>query len=76
MTDITKYKSIAVKLDAYKKIQSVAQERYMSVGSFVRYLADKEFDKYNQAKETNQKETLKRRLLKSVICIRQKIYTL
>ena len=59
MTDITKYKSIAVKLESYNKIQTIAQEKYMSISSLVRYLTDKEFDKFTEAKEVNQKETLK-----------------
>ena len=59
MTDITKYKSIAVKLESYNKIQTIAEEKYMSISSLVRYLTDKEFDKFTQTKEANQKETLK-----------------
>ncbi len=42
MTDITKYKSIAIKIDSYKKAKPLADRKYMSIGSFVRYLIDKE----------------------------------
>ena len=44
MTDIEKYKSIAIKIDAYKIAKPMADEKYMSMGAFVRYLIDKEYD--------------------------------
>ncbi len=42
MTDIEKYKSVAIKIDAYKKAKPMAEKKYMSMGSFIRYLIDKE----------------------------------
>ena len=45
MTDIEKYKSVAIKIDAYKKAKPMAEKKYMSMGSFVRYLIDKEEEK-------------------------------
>ena len=42
MTDIEEYKSIAIKIDSYKRAKPMADEKYMSMGSFVRYLIDKE----------------------------------
>ena len=44
MTDITKFKSIAIKIDAYKIAKPMADEKYMSMGAFVRYLIDKEHE--------------------------------
>ena len=44
MTDITKFKSIAIKLDSYKRAKPMADEKYMSIGAFVRYLIDKEHE--------------------------------
>tara|TARA_B100001964_G_C13975177_1_gene483686 strand:- start:67 stop:282 length:216 start_codon:yes stop_codon:yes gene_type:complete len=46
MTDITKFKSIAVKIDPYRKARAIADENYMSVGSYVKYLIDKDYDEY------------------------------
>ena len=45
MTDIEKYKSVAIKIDAYKKAKPMAEKMYMSMGSFIRYLIDKEEEK-------------------------------
>ena len=45
MTDIEKYKSVAIKIDAYKKAKPMAEQKYMSMGSFIRYLIDKEEEK-------------------------------
>ena len=45
MTDITKFKSIAIKIDAYKIAKPMAEKKYMSMGSFIRYLIDKEEEK-------------------------------
>ena len=42
MTDIEKYKSVAVKIDCYQKAKAMAEEKYMSIGAFIRYLKDKE----------------------------------
>ena len=52
MTDIEKYKSVAIKIDAYKKAKPMAEKKYMSMGSFIRYLIDKE-------EEEEEKPTLK-----------------
>ena len=45
MTDIEKYKSVAIKIDAYKKAKPMAEKKYLSMGSFIRYLIDKEEEK-------------------------------
>ena len=45
MTDIEKYKSVAIKIDEYKKAKPMAEQKYMSMGSFIRYLIDKEEEK-------------------------------
>ena len=45
MTDIEKYKSVAIKIDAYKKAKPMAEKNYMSMASFLRYLIDKEEQK-------------------------------
>ena len=52
MTDIDKYKSIAIKIDTYKRAKPMAEQRYMSIGSFVRYLIDKECAKFERSKQT------------------------
>ena len=70
MTDITKFKSIAIKIDAYKIAKPMADEKYMSMGSFVRYLIDKEYDTHpdkpsltngDDTKTTNKKKSSKKR---------------
>jgi hypothetical protein len=48
MTDIEKYKSVAVKIDCYQKAKPMAEEKYMSIGSFIRYLIDKEYDEHTK----------------------------
>ena len=45
MTDIEKYKSVAIKIEAYQKAKPMAESRYMAMGSFIRYLIDMEHDK-------------------------------
>ena len=45
MTDIEKYKSVAIKIEAYQKAKPMAESRYMSMGSFIRYLIDMEYEK-------------------------------
>ena len=45
MTDIEKYKSVAIKIEAYQKAKPMAESRYMSMVSFIRYLIDMEHDK-------------------------------
>ena len=42
MTDVTKYKSVAIKIDVYNKAKPMAQNKYMSMGSYLHYLIDKE----------------------------------
>ena len=51
MTDIEKYKSIAIKSDSYKRAKPLADEKYMSRGSFVRYLIDKEHEQQTNGKD-------------------------
>jgi|TARA_R100001082_G_scaffold69463_1_gene39403 hypothetical protein len=49
MTDISKYKSVAIKIDVYNKAKPMAQKKYMSMGSYLHYLIDKEHEQ-----ESNQ----------------------
>lgn len=42
-----KYKSVAVRLESYNKAAPMAKERYMSMGSFIRYLIDNEYERLN-----------------------------
>ena len=51
MTDITKFKSIAIKIDAYKIAKPMADEKYMSMGAFLRYLIDKEHKQQTNGKD-------------------------
>jgi len=45
MTDIKKYKSVAISIDTYKRAKPIAEQNYMSMASFIRYLVDKEQDR-------------------------------
>ena len=45
MTDIKKYKSVAISIDTYKRATPIAEKNYMSMASFLRYLIDKEEQK-------------------------------
>ena len=57
MTDITKFKSIAIKIDSYKLAKPMAEEKYMSMGAFVRYLIDKEHEQTTNGKDQNHDRT-------------------
>jgi len=57
MTDITKFKSIAIKIDAYKIAKPMADEKYMSMGAFVRYLIDKEHEQKTNGKDQSNDRT-------------------
>ena len=56
MTDIEKYKSIAIKIDSYKIAKPMAEEKYMSMGAFVRYLIDKEHEQQINGKDHDRAE--------------------
>ncbi len=45
MTDIKKFKSVALNIDTYHKAKPIAEKNYMSMASFIRYLIDKEEQK-------------------------------
>ena len=45
MTDVKKYKSVAISIDTYRKAKPIAEKNYMSMASFIRYLIDRENDK-------------------------------
>ena len=45
MTDVKKYKSVAISIDTYRKAKPIAEKNYMSMASFIRYLIDKEEDR-------------------------------
>jgi hypothetical protein len=57
MTDITKFKSVAIKIDAYKLAKPMANEKYMSMGAFIRYLIDKEHEQKTNGKDQNHDRT-------------------
>ena len=42
MTDIKKYKSVAININTYKKAKPIAEKNYMSMSSLLSYLIDKE----------------------------------
>ena len=52
MTDITKYKYVAVRLPIWNKLQSIAGEDFRSVGKVIEYLVDKE-GKIREKKKKN-----------------------
>jgi len=55
MTDITKYKSVAVKIEAYNKAKPMAKSMYMSMEAFIRYLIDKEYEqKFKEMKKNGE----------------------
>ena len=56
MTDIEKFKSIAIKIDSYKIAKPMADEKYMSMGAFVRYLIDKEHEQQINRKDHYRKK--------------------
>ena len=56
MTDIEKYKSIAIKIDSYKRAKPMANEKYMSMSAFVRYLIDKEHKQQVNGKDYDGKK--------------------
>ena len=51
MTDISKYKSVAVRLPIWNKLQSFAGQDFRSVGKVIEFLVDKE----NKARENKKK---------------------
>ena len=57
VTDITKFKSIAIKIDAYKIAKPMADEKYMSMGAFVRYLIDKEHEQQINGEDRDDDRT-------------------
>ena len=42
--DTDKWKSIAVPIDTWKKLQQLAKENYRSVGGTITYLTEKEYE--------------------------------
>ena len=57
MTYITKFKSIAIKIDSYKLAKPMADNKYMSMGAFVRYLIDKEHEQQVNGKDHDRKKS-------------------
>jgi hypothetical protein len=45
MTDVKKFKSVAIGIDTYQRAKPIAKKNYMSMASFIRYLVDRENDK-------------------------------
>lgn len=56
MTDITKYKSVAVKLETYNQAKRLAKKLYMPMNSFFQYLVDKETEMTKQVSMQNGKD--------------------
>ncbi len=55
MTDIEKYKSVAIKIEAYQKAKPMAESMYMSMEAFIRYLIDKEYkQKFKEIKQNGE----------------------
>ena len=50
MTDTSRYKSVAIKKDSYKKLKGIADQDYRSVAGFIEYLIDKELEERRNAK--------------------------
>ena len=44
MTDVTKYKSVAVKLPIWQKLKKLGADDFRSVGKVIEFLCNKEFD--------------------------------
>ena len=44
MTDVTKYKSVAVKLPIWQKLKRLGADDFRSVGKVIEFLCNKEFD--------------------------------
>ena len=53
MTDISKYKSVAVKLPIWNKLRSFAGEDFRSVGKVIEFLVDKEVKVRKKRKQKN-----------------------
>ena len=56
MTDVSKYKSVAVKLPVWNKLQSFAQQDLRSVGKVIEWLTHKE-DKTRQKRKIKNGST-------------------
>ena len=69
MTDIEKYKSVAIKIEAYQKAKPMAESRYMSMGSFIRYLIDMEHDKkFKEIKQNGEDLDVRARCVRTLYC--------
>ena len=55
MTDISKYKSVAVRLPIWNKLQSFAGQDFRSVGKVIEFLVDKENKARDKAREKKKK---------------------
>jgi len=55
MTDISKYKSDAVRLPIWNKLQSFAGQDFRSVGKVIEFLVDKENKARDKAREKKKK---------------------
>ena len=55
MTDISKYKSVAVRLPIWTKLQSFAGQDFRSVGKVIEFLVDKENKARDKAREKKKK---------------------
>ena len=56
MTNIEKYKSIAIKINSYNRAKPMAKKKYMSIGSFVRYLINKKYSEVERSIQINTGE--------------------
>ena len=42
MTDVKKFKSVAIGIDTYQRAKPIAEKNYRSMASFIRYHVDRE----------------------------------
>ena len=42
MTDVKKYKSVAISIDTYQRAKPIAEKNYMSMASFIRIYTDRD----------------------------------
>ena len=53
--DASKYKSIADKIGTYQRAKPIAESKYMSMGSYISYLVDKDAKNINKKKTNGNK---------------------
>ena len=56
MTDVSRYKSVAIKKESYKKLKTMADRDYRSVAGFIEYLVDKESEERIRGNKNDQEK--------------------